>query len=272
MSEWKFEDLEVKISDGIGWIILNREQKYNSFRGQTYSELQRALQALSQRADTAITVLAGKGKFFSSGADFTEEREAPKDQYEAWVKFRSRLEFATAAVTRAVIDHPKPLVVLLNGPVIGYPAGLVGSADLIYAAQSAYLHCPFSTLALCAEGNASYTFPLRMGPAVASEVLLFAKKLSSAEMLQSGFVNAVFPDDVFQAETEKLLQRAVKSCSPASLITTKRLIKENVRAQELQTLQRETDALTERYMSGDPAVAFKKLMQRNASKQRASKL
>lgn len=90
-------------------------KKFNSFRGQTYVELQQALLSLAERQDCFITVLTGKGKFFSSGADITEEREAPKDKHDAWVKFRSRLEFATVAVTRAFIDHPKPLVVLLNG-------------------------------------------------------------------------------------------------------------------------------------------------------------
>ncbi|KND01465.1 uncharacterized protein SPPG_03267 [Spizellomyces punctatus DAOM BR117] len=267
-----YQDLEVRVEGGIGTITLSREEKFNSFRQGTYSALQQALQDLAERDDVSITVLTGKGKFFSSGADFTEEREAPKSKHEAWVKFRTVLEFATAAVTRAVIDHPKPLVVLLNGPVIGYPAGVIANADIIYAAESAYLSCPFSSLGLCAEGNSSLAFVQRMGLGPAQEALLFGKRFTARELEKVGFVNRVFSNEEFASETTKLLQGAVKTCHPTSMLVTKRLIRSAFKDQQYKTLMHETDALTERYMSGDPAIAFKKLMERNAAKSRGSKL
>ncbi|TPX67727.1 hypothetical protein SpCBS45565_g03625 [Spizellomyces sp. 'palustris'] len=283
-----YQDLEVRVEGGIGTITLSREQAGPSclsfpFRRGTYSELQQALQDLAERDDVSITVLTGKGKFFSSamaqqqtsvssGADFTEERDAPKSKHEAWIKFRTVLEFATAAVTRAVIDHPKPLVVLLNGPVIGYPAGVIANADIIYAAESAYLSCPFSSLGLCAEGNSSFAFVQRMGLGPAQEALLFGKRFTARELEKVGFVNRVFSNEEFSSETTKLLQGAVKTCHPTSMLVTKRLIRSAFKDQQYKTLMHETDALTERYMSGDPAIAFKKLMERNAAKSRGSKL
>ncbi|KAI8816041.1 ClpP/crotonase-like domain-containing protein [Fimicolochytrium jonesii] len=259
-------DVEVVVQDGIGTIFISREEKYNSFRWQTYTDLMQALQSLAYRKDTFITVLTGKGKFFSSGADITEEREAPKDRHDAWVKFRTALEFSTAALTRAVIDHPKPLVVLLNGPVIGYPAGLIGNADIIYASESAYLYCPFSSLALCAEGNSSHAFVQRMGLGPANEALLLGKKFNARELEKLGFVNQTFPAASFAAETSKILAQAVATCHPESLVVTKRLIRSAFVDQQYKTLMHETDALTERYMSGEPAVAFGRLMKRNAAK------
>ncbi|TPX59843.1 hypothetical protein PhCBS80983_g02233 [Powellomyces hirtus] len=260
-----FQDLEVSVKDGLGYITLSREEKFNSFRQRTYTELKQALDGLAARDDVSITVLTGKGKFFSSGADITEEREAPKDRHDAWVKFRSVLEFATAAVTRAVIDHPKPLVVLLNGPVIGYPAGFIANADIIYATESAYLQCPFSALALCAEGNSSHAFVQRMGLSAANDALLFGKKLTGRELETLGFVNKTFRNEEFAAETARILQTAVKTCHPQSLVVTKRLIRSAFQEQQYKTLMHETDALTERYMSGEPAIAFTKLMKRNGN-------
>ncbi|KAJ3174365.1 hypothetical protein HDU88_000333 [Geranomyces variabilis] len=268
------QDVTIAVQGGIGIITINRPEKFNSFRKQTYTDVQQALLQLADNKDVIITVLTGKGRFFSSGADITEEREAPKDPYDAWVKFRSALEFSTAAMTRAIIDHPKPLVVLLNGPVIGYPAGAIANADLIYATESSYLQCPFSTLALCAEGNASHAFVQRMGIGAANEVLLFGKRLNGRELETCGFANQTFKNEDFVAETTKILQTAVKTCHPASLLVTKALIRSAFKEQQYKTLMHETDALTERYMSGDPAIAFTNLMKRNeaAKAKKASKL
>ncbi|KAI9105423.1 ClpP/crotonase-like domain-containing protein [Phlyctochytrium arcticum] len=261
-----FTDLTVREENKICTITLTREQKFNSFRQGTYSDLQQALESAAEDDNVAITVLTGQGKFFSSGADFTEERDPPKTKHEAWVKFRTAIEFATAAVTRAMMDHPKPLVVLLNGPVIGYPAGMIANADLIYAKESAYLFCPFSTLGLCAEGGASLAFVQRMGLGAAQEALLFARKFGARELEKLGFVNRVFSDADFEVETKKILQTAVKTCNPVSMQVTKKLIRSAYKDQQYKTLVLETDALTARYMSGDPATAFRKLMERNAAK------
>ncbi|KAJ3299273.1 hypothetical protein HK104_009489 [Borealophlyctis nickersoniae] len=266
-----YKDVQITVENGIGTIIFTREEKFNSFRQGTYGELSAALHHLAERKDTAITVLTGKGKFFSSGADITEKRDADPDPLQAYAAFRSKLELMTATVTRAVIEHPKPLVVLLNGPVIGFPAGIISNSDIIYAAESAYMMCPFSSLGLCAEGASSLGFVQRMGLGAAQEALLFGRKYSAKELEQLGFVNRVFKDADFAAETSRLLLTAVKTCNPTSMVVTKRLIRDQFRDAAERTVAVETDALAKRYASGEPAIAFKNLMERNA-KNRASKL
>ncbi|KAJ3034365.1 hypothetical protein HK097_004536, partial [Rhizophlyctis rosea] len=258
-----YEDLEVAVENGVGTIILTRESKFNSFRESTYKELTRALLSLAEDPKVMILVITGRGKFFSSGADITEKRDPPSDPSEAYAVFRARLELATGSVTRAFIDHHKPIVVLLNGPVIGFPAGLISNADIIYVAESAYLHAPFSALALCAEGGSSLGFVQRMGLGPAQEALLFGKKFTARELERLGFVNRVFPDSDFPTETTKLLSTYIRSCNPASMVVTKKLIRSSYQDVLERTVAAETDALAKRYASGEPAIAFRKLMERN---------
>lgn len=71
--------------------------------------------------------MTGVGRFFSSGADVTEkpteeppslsDSDATRDYY------RRRFDGTIARWALAMIEHPKVLVVALNGPVVGVAAG-----------------------------------------------------------------------------------------------------------------------------------------------------
>ncbi|KAJ3111202.1 hypothetical protein HDU96_005902 [Phlyctochytrium bullatum] len=267
-----FEDLDYAVRDGVCVVAIKREKSLNSMRDVTYREIRIALRKAEEDKNVVALILTGRGKFFSSGADVSANRAPLPDYEESWDAFRSRLAILTDAVTRAFINFPKPLVIALNGPVIGFPAGMIASADVIYAAESAFLHTPFMTLGLCPEGASSAAFVHRMGPGNAADVLLFGRKLSSRELLACGFVQRIFPDEAFHENVEKLVRGSLATANPTSLIVSKRLIRDSFAATYSRAAALELDVLTERFASGDPARAFQKLKEQVAAKKKASKL
>ncbi|KAJ3102236.1 hypothetical protein HDU97_000672 [Phlyctochytrium planicorne] len=259
---YNYQDVTLTIENGIATVAFNREKTLNSMRDETYRELRIALLEAAESKDSVVTVVTGKGKYFSSGADITGRRDPPTDQNEAWAHFQERLTVLTNGVNKAFAEHPKPLVVALNGPVVGYPAGVIALADVIYASET--------SLGLCPEGGSSVGFVRRMGPGLASEALLFGRKFSAQELLGAGFVQRVFPDATFHQEVSKILSGVVKSAFPASLNISKKLIRDTLDREYARAYSLELDVLTERFSSGDPARAFKRLVEIAAKKRAAA--
>lgn len=214
----------------IAIITINNEKKLNAMNQDNYYTLSKYLREVAEREDVTVTVMTGKGRYFSAGADVTIDRKAPtnEDAYRASLKnFVSN----NLNVTQAFYTHPKILVAALNGPAIGLSAALTGWADFIYAAPHTFLLTPFSSLGLVSEGGASVGFVQRMGISKANEALIMSKRLSCEELVQCGFVNKVI--DTKPTEQEKFLDLVLKEVDdrlgehlvPGSLTRIKALIR-----------------------------------------------
>lgn len=129
-------------------------------------------------------------------------------------------------MTEAFYNHPKILVVALNGPVIGLSAALTGWADFIYATPDTFLLTPFSSLGLVSEGGASIGFVQRMGMSKANEALIMSKRISCEELVHCGYVNKVFGKENFLAQVLKEVDdRLGPHLVPESMTKIKALIR-----------------------------------------------
>ncbi|KAM6908064.1 LOW QUALITY PROTEIN: enoyl-CoA delta isomerase 2 [Lycodopsis pacificus] len=114
----------------------------------------------------------------------------------------------------------------------------------------ATFHTPFSQLGQSAEGCSSYTFPKIMGPAKASEMLLFNKKLSAVQACELGLVTEVFPDSSFQSEVWTRLKVYAK-LPPKSLSLSKQLVRSVERDRLHAVNDAEVELLKERWTSDE---------------------
>ncbi|KAI1501003.1 3,2-trans-enoyl-CoA isomerase [Biscogniauxia marginata] len=263
--------INVSYAGRVATITIDNDKKLNALTADGYYAIAKALREIAKRDDIYITILTGKGRYFSAGADVSIGARKPAssgggggdgDIYREWLRgfVANNLD-----VTRAFTQHPKILVAALNGPAVGLSAALVASADFVYAAPHAFLLTPFSSLGLVAEGGASRALVQRLGVAKANEALIQSRRIPCAELVAAGFVNRVF--DCAVGDSDAFLSRVRREVNERMgdhLVGESLLgIKELIRRPEREILDRqnvaEVFAGLERFMSGVPQEEFRKL-------------
>ncbi|CAK7202437.1 dodecenoyl-CoA isomerase [Sporothrix eucalyptigena] len=261
------EVIRLSYEGRVAILTIDNAKKLNALSLFQYYDLTCKLNEIAKRDDIYVTLLTGNGRFFSAGADVSLAQGTPlgngREAHMHWL--RSFVAF-NLNIARAFYTHPKILVVGLNGPAVGLSAALVGFADFVYCTPSTFLLTPFSSLGLVAEGGASLGLVQRLGRSKANEALLMSKRISSDELLQTGFVNAIFDgadaasDAAFHKRVRKEIdERLGEHLIGDSMLGIKRLIR---RADDdkldLQNVN-EVFAGLDRFMTGVPQEEFRKL-------------
>ncbi|KAH8176612.1 enoyl-CoA hydratase/isomerase domain-containing protein [Sarocladium implicatum] len=248
-------------------LTINRPSKLGALSRMQYYELGQKLREVAEHDEVYVTILVGKGRFFSAGIDTSTPRAKPqkdnpnllhKDLLTGLIPFNMN-------ITRAFSQHPKILVVGLNGPVVGLSAALIAHADFIYCAPHSYLFTPFTSLGLGAEGGASLAFVQRLGIAKAKEALIMSKRITAPELERCGFVNGII--DVEKAQDELFAEKVLEEVKERlgehligdSLVKMKGLIGKSFADTMESQNTAEAWAVMESHMSGVPQEEFRKL-------------
>lgn len=256
--ESKYEGLVYSAGKDIVEITFNRPNKKNAITTRMYTDIVSALKEAGS-SEAAVTVLTGKGDYYSSGNDLSNFTMVHGDLETA---AKNAAELLKAFVA-AFIDFPKVLVAAVNGPAVGIPVTLLGLCDVVYASDKATFQTPFSLLGQSPEGCSSYLFPKIMGYSKANEILMFNKKFTAAEAKELGLVSEVFPHETFQENVlEKL--KVLAEASKNSLIYSKELTRGLERSTLHKINELECQRLLERWQSPDCMEALMKFFQRKS--------
>lgn len=258
--------ISIEYKGRLAIITIDNEKKLNALGQMEYYELGRKLQEVAEHDEVFITVLLAKGRYFSAGADVTLARESPSadnpDIHKHWLQ---NFVAFNLNVTHAFNNHPKILVVGLNGPVVGLSAALVSFADFIYCTPHTFLLTPFSSLGLVAEGGASRALIQRLGVSKGNEALIMSKRITAPELERCGYVNAVFdgkPGEDAQFR-ERVLHEVDERLGAHLIGESLTGIKKLVRRYEIDVTNsqnvHEVFAGLERFVKGVPQEEFRKI-------------
>jgi len=258
--KYKYADIIFEIKGKIGIIKFNRPKSLNAFGGSLVLDTVSALRELNEHPDTVFSVITGEGRFFSSGADVKAQTSNQQAEYanpaEKKVAFMARIS-PTVELVRSIIDHKKVVVLALNGPAVGGGAAwFEGAADIVLAAEKAWLQIPFTALGLVPEFGSSTAFAHSIGVHRANDVLMFGRKLSVEELEQAGMVNRIFPQDGFHDKVIEFLEEQLEINDGKSMMETKRLQNLPLRRDRMLAVYDATDALGERFVEDAPKQRF----------------
>merc|ERR1719378_958842 len=231
--------------------------------GVTYQEIPKALEKAA-KSDVTVVGIIGEGKFYTSGNDMSAMAKNMADSDMTPEELSRKTNAIFQAFVDTLIDFPKPICAMVNGPAIGIGVTQLPLCDLVWASDSAYFRTPFTQLGLTPEGCSSYLFPKIMGTSMASEMLMLNASFNAHEMKAAGMVSAVYPAETFR---ETALERVeqLSQLPPESLRLSKSLIKNETERKKLHEVnQAECDVLRTRYQSDELINAVMKFMTKKA--------
>jgi peroxisomal 3,2-trans-enoyl-CoA isomerase len=158
---------------------------------------------------------------------------------------------------RSIIEHKKVFVLALNGPGVGGGAAwFQGFADIVLAAEKAYLQVPFTALGLVPENGSAIGFAQSIGVHRANDFLMFGRQLTVEELEQWGMVNRIFPAKDFHQTVVRFLEEQLAVNDGKSMMETKRLQNAPLRDARIVALFNAMDALGERVVEDAPTKRF----------------
>lgn len=276
-------EITYEVKDRTAIITLNIPKLYNALTGVEYRRLEQLVQLAARDPNTIVTLIQSTGKFFSAGANLgsgagilredtldLKQIQDPSDPAAEYQDQIVRTEYAyrfgtrNLTITETFYNHPKVLVIALNGPVIGLSASLVALADFVYARDSAFMLTPFANIGLAPEGAASFSLVYRLGHSKAADLLLSSSAVPASELYRLGFVNKLYSateysTEKFNSTIQELIVSKFYHLHPESLTITKELMRKAVAKDYANANALEVIAGTEQFAKGVPQKRFSML-------------
>lgn len=209
---------------GLMWLTLNRADKANAMTVAMVEGLTtHIVQAGTDPAVQAILLTGAGERVFCAGVDV---REQPADGDMA--RQRERRSHALAALQDAVLDTPKPVLVVLNGMASGGGAMIALLADACVAVDTAEVALAEIDIGIATFSGASIVEAV-CGLAHARDLVQSGRRMPAPEARHIGLVRAVAPRaELVSAATA--LATLLGSKKPTVFADNKRWINRRVKA------------------------------------------
>jgi enoyl-CoA hydratase len=212
-----FKDLIVEKEDRRLLVKMNRPEVLNALRGETFRELERALEMLEIEDDVWAMIITGAGdRAFSAGGDI-----------KALAGMNRGDAASFAAMTHRVLDRmesiPKPIVAAVNGYALGAGCDLAIACDLVVASERARFGEPTAGLGITTPFGGSQRLPRIVGPKRAKELFFTGDTIDAEEAHRIGLVNRVVGHIELLSEAGKLVDKILER-APIAVGYYKRLV------------------------------------------------
>lgn len=202
-----YETIELDRRGAAAIVRLDRPQNLNAFDEVLGAELLHAVTSIADDDAVRAVCVTGAGRAFCSGADLRAARARAGESMGDDIDAQSILTQTYQPILGGLRTMPKPVVAAINGPAVGIGCSLALSCDLIVAAESAYLLLGFVNVGLVPDGGATAMIAARAGIGRAAEMAMLGERITASKALHWGLVNAVLPDDEFDAGVSALVER-----------------------------------------------------------------
>lgn len=222
MTQPTYQTIAAREQAGVIHVTLQRPDVRNAMNAEMVDELRAVLALAEARRDVRALVLRGAGGNFSAGADLKDlsraQAAAPpgQDPVCEWNAAFGRLCAAYACTEL-------PVVVALEGAVMGGGFGLACVADVVLAASSAVFRLPETSLGLLPAQIAPFMLA-RLGYSETKRLSVTGGKIDAQEALTIRLVHAVHADSAALDAAVSVTLEKIRACAPEATRATKALL------------------------------------------------
>ena len=207
--------VRVSVSDGVGFLELNRPHRANAYDRPTLESMEQGLATLAGADEVRAVVISSStpGKF-CGGADLSEVRRREASD---------ALELYSLKVFDAVAACPRPTIAAVDGPAYGGGLELALACDLRISSDRARFALPEISLGILPAAGGTFRLPRTVGQARARQMILFGQQIDAQQALTWGLVSEVVPPGQLARQTLRWA-RAAAGLDPLALELAKRCL------------------------------------------------
>ena len=257
-------ELLCTLEDGVGTVTLNKPDKRNALGDVLTPALRAVLLTLEEDERCGAIVITGAGRAFCAGGDVSgmggsrrKTDARPPSHQEAVDDLVHRQE----TLTLRLHELAKPAIAALPGPAAGAGLSIALACDMRIMADSAFVTTAFANIGLSGDYGGSWLLTRLVGPALAKELYMTARRIPAEECLALGIANRVVPFDELQ-QTANALARQIAN-GPRTAV---RYMKENINfaqgADLKASLAQEADRMARCFQTDDHREAVHAFMEK----------
>jgi len=202
------------VTDGVGWITLNRPKAYNAINTDLAGRFLDTVIHCDEDDEVRALVITGNGPSFCSGGDIRQMMDAvTRDGHAA--AFLKTLTVSLHEAIATMAHMRKPVIMAVNGAAAGAGFSLALAGDLVLAADSARFTVAYTAIGLAPDGSSTFTLPRLIGPKRAFELMCTNRALSANEAKELGLVNQVFPTAQFVEQAREFAANVARGPTAA---------------------------------------------------------
>jgi len=238
--------MQARIEDGVSWMMFNNPDRRNAMKLEMNHAVAEILATFDAADDVRVVVMYGSGdKAFVSGADISEF-----DQHRSTPEGRANFEQAWATANRAFSDLRKPLIAMIRGFCIGGGLATALQSDLRVCADDSQFGIPAARLGLGYQFPGIKNLTHIVGPTLAAEIMLTARKFTADEALAMGLINRVVPVAELESTVHELAA-SIAANAPMTVQAAKAAVKETFKDPGQQDIKRMADLVEACFLSDD---------------------
>lgn len=200
--EGRWKTVDVKVEEGIAWVMFNRPEKRNAMSPTLNSEMVQVLETLELDADARVLVLTGAGDAWTAGMDLKEYfREVDAGPEILQEKIRRD---ACQWQWKLLRMYSKPTIAMVNGWCFGGGFSPLVACDLAIAADEAVFGLSEINWGIPPGNLVSKAMADTVGHRQALYYIMTGDTFTGTEAAAMGLVNRSVPREQLRAETVAL--------------------------------------------------------------------
>ena len=209
------------------YITFNRPEKRNAIHFDMMIHLSELVEAQITDPDVRVIVLRGAGPVYSAGIDFEAlgmlVSRYMEDNAAGGAYIRSDIHKYQHYLNRLEAIEI-PIICAMHSRALGLSLEIALACDIRIMSQDCRWAMPELRIGPLCDMGGTARLSRVLGASRAMEVLMTGRLYDSAQALEWGLVNHVFPDDLLMDEVEKLALE-IAGNSPLAVGATKKIIK-----------------------------------------------